>query len=221
MAGRFWIKTRRRFLAGVAVMLPVITTFVIIWLFINFIAGWSVDLLRLLPFLRFVPGPILLLLGLLIILFLIYIVGAIATSYIGRSLVRAAENIMSKPPVIKSIYSASRQVVDAVLTGKKPAFRSVVLVQFPYRGTWAIGFITSPEPWVIDGKEHLNIYVPTAPNPTSGWYMIVPKDEVRPVDLTVEEGLKMVISAGLVKEEGGFPRINGGDEDVWQEDKGD
>jgi len=219
MASRFWIRARRRFIAGVAVILPLITTLVIVWLFIKFIAGWSVDLLRLLPFMKLVPGPVLLLLGLIIIILLIYLTGAMATSYVGRKLVRASEDLMSKPPVIKSIYSASRQVVDAVLTGKKPAFRSVVLVQFPYRGSWAIGFVTNPDTWVINGKEHINIYVPTAPNPTSGWYIIVPKDEVRPVDLSVEEGLKMVISAGLVKDKEGFPRVSEGGADVPQENK--
>jgi uncharacterized membrane protein len=211
---RFWIRVRRRFIAGVAVILPVITTLVVVWLFIKFIAGWSVDLLRLLPFMKLVPGPVLLLLGLIIIVFLIYLAGAMATSYFGKKLIRASENLLSKPPVIKSIYSASRQVVDAVLTGKKPAFRSVVLVQFPYKGSWAIGFVTNPEPWVIDGKEHINIYVPTAPNPTSGWYMIVPREDVRPVDLSVEEGLKIVISAGLVKDKESFPRVSEGGGDV-------
>jgi len=211
---RFWIRVRRRFIAGVAVILPVITTLVVVWLFIKFIAGWSVDLLRLLPFMKLVPGPVLLLLGLIIIVFLIYLAGAMATSYFGKKLIRVSENLLSKPPVIKSIYSASRQVVDAVLTGKKPAFRSVVLVQFPYKGSWAIGFVTNPEPWVIDGKEHINIYVPTAPNPTSGWYMIVPREDVRPVDLSVEEGLKIVISAGLVKDKESFPRVSEGGGDV-------
>lgn len=214
MTSKFWNRARRRFVAGIAVILPVITTLVIVWLFIKFIAGWSVDLLRLLPFMKLVPGPILLLLGLFIIVILIYFTGAIATSYIGRKLVKASENIMSKPPVIKSIYSASRQVVDAVLTGKRPAFRSVVLVQFPYRGSWAIGFVTSPEPWFIDGKEHLNIYVPTTPNPTSGWYMLLPKEEVRELPLSVEEGLKLVISGGLVRGESGFPCVQNGGSDV-------
>ncbi|MGC8894996.1 MAG: DUF502 domain-containing protein [candidate division WOR-3 bacterium] len=215
MPSRFWIRARRRFIAGIAVILPVITTMVVVWLFIKFIAGWSVDLLRLLPFMRLVPGPILLLIGLFMIIILIYLTGAMATSYIGKKLVKASENIMSKPPVIKSIYSASRQVVDAVLTGKRPAFRSVVLVQFPYRGSWAIGFVTSPDPWLIDGKEHINIYVPTTPNPTSGWYMLLPREEVRELSLSVEEGLKLVISGGLVRNEEMFPSVRKGeDEDV-------
>ncbi len=218
MAGKFWAKTRRRFITGIAVILPVIATFVIVWLFINFIAGWSVELLRLVPFMKLVPGPILLLLGLVIILLIIYLTGTIATSYFGKSLVKATENIMSKPPVIKSVYSASRQVVDAIFAGKRPAFRNVVLVQFPYKGSWAIGFVTNPEMWVIEGKEHMNIYVPTAPNPTSGWYMLVPKDEVKEIDLSIEEGLKMVISAGLVKDKEGFPRIMEGGEGVRPED---
>lgn len=214
MPSRLWVRIRRRFIAGVAVILPVITTLVIVWLFIRFIAGWSVDLLRLLPFMKLVPGPLLLLIGLLIIIFFIYLTGAIATSYIGKKLVQASENIMSRPPVIKSIYSASRQVVDAILTGKRPAFRSVVLVQFPYRGSWAIGFVTSPEPWVIDNKEHINVYVPTTPNPTSGWYMLLPREEVRDLPFSVEEGLKLVISGGLVMGEAGFPRVGDGDENV-------
>ena len=214
MPSRLWIRTRRRFIAGVAVILPVITTLVVVWLFIRFIAGWSVDLLRLLPFMKLVPGPVLLLLGLLIIVILIYLTGAIATSYFGRKFVQASENIMSRPPVIKSIYSASRQVVDAVLTGKRPAFRSVVLVQFPYRGSWAIGFVTSPEPWVIDGKEHMNVYVPTTPNPTSGWYMLLPREEVRELPFSVEEGLKLVISGGLVRGEAGFPCVGDGGRNV-------
>jgi len=198
---------RRRFITGLAVSLPVVTTFVVIWLFVQFIAGWSVELLKLIPVLKRVPGPILLLVGLLILIVLVYLMGILAASYLGRRLLRWAEKLLTRPPVIKTIYNAIRQVVNSVLVDKRQSFRSVVLVQFPYRDSWALGFITNPEPWVIDGKEHANVYVPTMPNPTSGWYLIVPTDEVIPLEMTVEEGLKIVISGGLVKDRRGFPEV--------------
>ncbi len=200
-------RVKRHFITGLAVALPVIATFVIIWVFLKLVAGWSVELLKLLPFLRRLPGPVLLVIGLLLLVGLIYLVGLGTNTYFGRKLVRLTEEVMSRPPFIKSVYSASRQVVKAILEGKRPTFRRVVLVQFPYRGVWALGFVTNPEPWVIKGKPHLNIYVPTTPNPTSGWYMLVPEDEVLEVDIGVEEGLKLVISGGIVLEGNRFPEV--------------
>jgi len=199
---------KRHFITGLAVALPVIATFVIIWVFLKLVAGWSVELLKLLPFLRRLPGPVLLVIGLTLLVGLVYFVGLGTNTYLGRKLVRLTEEVMTKPPFIKSVYSASRQVVKAILEGKRPTLRRVVLVQFPYRGVWALGFVTNPEPWVIKGKPHLNVYVPTTPNPTSGWYMLVPEDEVLEVDIGVEEGLKLVISGGIVLEGNRFPEVS-------------
>jgi hypothetical protein len=127
--------------------------------------------------------------------------GALAANLIGQKVVRWAELALARIPVIKGIYSSVKQVSDTLLAPGGQAFRKPVLVRFPHGDSWTIAFLTGqPGPGVaehLDG-EHLSVYVPTTPNPTSGYFIIVPRRDAVELDMSVDEALKYVISMGVV-----------------------
>lgn len=192
---------RGYFLAGVLITAPISLTFYFAWAFVHWVDSQVTPLIperynpeTYLPFT--IPG-----LGLLVVLAVLTLVGALTAGILGRLWVRTSERILNRMPVIRGIYGAIKQIFETVLAKKTQAFSSVVLVEYPRRDIWTIAFITStPEgevPDVID-DEVINIYVPTTPNPTSGFLLFVPKRDVIFLSMTVEEGLKMVISGGIV-----------------------
>ena len=192
---------RGYFFAGVLITAPISLTFYFAWAFVHWVDSQVTPLIperynpeTYLPFT--IPG-----LGLLVVLAVLTLVGALTAGILGRLWVRTSERILNRMPVIRGIYGAIKQIFETVLAKKTQAFSSVVLVEYPRREIWTIAFITStPEgevPDVID-DEVINIYVPTTPNPTSGFLLFVPKRDVIFLSMTVEEGLKMVISGGIV-----------------------
>ena len=139
--------------------------------------------------------------GVLIIIVLLTMVGALAANFLGRVLLRSGERVLDRMPVIRSVYGALKQIFVAVIQQSDDSFSEVVLLEYPRRGIWAIGFVTSETKGEIQNQteDHiLNIFLPTTPNPTSGFLLFVPRREVVTLHMTVEEGIKMVISAGLV-----------------------
>lgn len=195
-----------RLVAGLVVVLPIMATVVITWFFVKLLAGWTVGLFKLFPFLERLPSFLLTLLGLALMILVVYLVGLATSSYVGRGFIELVERAVSRLPLASSVYRATRQVVDNVLVKERDNLKRVVLVQFPHRGSWALGFITTSKKWKINGREHLNVYVPTTPNPTSGWYLIVPEDEVVEIPIEVDRGLEIVMSGGIVWEEE-FPSV--------------
>jgi uncharacterized membrane protein len=132
---------------------------------------------------------------------LLLLTGVIAANFFGARLIHAWENVLGRIPVVKSIYSSVKQVSDTLLSDSGNAFRKALLVEFPHEGSWTIAFLTgTPASAVADhlSEEHLSVYVPTTPNPTSGYFIIVPKSRVHELDMTVDEALKYVISMGVV-----------------------
>lgn len=146
-----------------------------------------------------IPG-----LGILVGISVIVIVGVAAPSFVGKYFLTVTEKIVEKIPLAKVIYSAARQIFDAFSQTSPENFKRVVMVPFPMEGSYAIGFVTkeAPEGWV-PGQEDtkLAVFVPTSPNPTSGYLMFVRESSAIPLDVTVEEGLKLVISAALARPE--------------------
>ncbi len=139
---------------------------------------------------------------------LLFITGAIAANFFGARLIRVWESMLGRIPVVKSIYSSVKQVSDTLLSDSGNAFRKALLVQFPHQDAWTIAFQTgTPPPAVADhlAEEHVSVYVPTTPNPTSGYFVIVPRSQVREIDMTVDEALKYVISMGVVAPRGTAP----------------
>jgi uncharacterized membrane protein len=146
---------------------------------------------------RPIPG-----LGLLAILFLLLVTGWAANLLAGVAFVHAAERALSRLPVFRSIYNPAKQLGEALFSGRRTAFHQVVLVQWPHPGAWRIGFVTTPPPRALGervGAELVSVFVPSTPNPTSGFYHLFPADRVVPVDLTVEQGVQMIVSGGVVR----------------------
>ena len=192
---------RAYFLAGVLVTAPLGLTGLLSWWFIDFVDEKITPLIpdrynpeTYLPF--GIPG-----LGLLVLLIAVTLIGALTAGLIGRWLLQTGERVLNRMPVVRSIYSAIKQIFETVLAQQSNAFREAVLVEYPRRGIWAIGFITGTtmgEVQNLTEEETVNIFLPTTPNPTSGFLLFVPKSDVVPLGMSVEEAVKMVISGGIV-----------------------
>jgi uncharacterized membrane protein len=194
-------RLRAYFIAGILVTGPIALTLYIVWLFIAFFDGLVAKILpgpynpeTYLPF--NVPG-----LGLVTAVALLTLIGAATAGYFGRVFLRVSDRIMARMPVVRGIYSAVKQIFETVLAKQSDTFREVVLVQWPREGMWTVAFVTArPEGEVreIAGADSVAVYVPTTPNPTSGYLMLVPRRELVTLAMTVEEGIKLVISCGIV-----------------------
>jgi uncharacterized membrane protein len=194
-------RLRNYLLAGIIVTAPVSITLYISWQFIDFVDRQVTPLIpakynpeTYLPF--SLPG-----LGLLVMLVSLTVIGALAAGFVGRAFVRAGERILAQMPIVRSIYAALKQVFETVFAAKSRAFREVVLIEYPRKGIWAIGFATGTtrgEVQNIIEDEVVNVFLPTTPNPTSGFLLFLPRKDVTFLSMSVEEGVKMVISAGVV-----------------------
>jgi len=148
--------------------------------------------------------------GVIIFLFFTIIVGWAAKGLIGRSLIRFAETVVDRMPVVRSIYSGIKQISETVFAQTDRSFEKACLIQYPRRGIWAIGFISTTAKGEVSeraetGGRLLSIFVPTTPNPTSGFLLFFPEEDVIPLDMSVEDAAKLVISAGLVYPNGKDP----------------
>ena len=191
---------RRYFIAGLLVWVPLGIT---LWV-LAFLVNTLDRTLLVLPevarpdtVLGFhIPG-----LGVVLTLAIVLLTGAIAANFFGARLILMWEALLGRIPFVKSIYSSVKQVSDTLLSDSSNAFRKALLVEWPYPGCWTIAFLTgTPGALVtpyLDG-EHVGVYVPTTPNPTSGYFVMLPKSRVHELDITVDEALKYVISMGVV-----------------------
>jgi uncharacterized membrane protein len=199
-------RLRANFLAGLLVAAPISLTIYIVWAVVSFAdtqisalfpPSWG-------PISHYLPG-----FGLVVALLVLTLVGALTANIAGRILLAASEALLGRMPVIRSIYSAIKQVVHTVLAQKADAFREVVLLEYPRSGLWTLAFITgatSGEVRECFEEEMVNVFVPTTPNPTSGFLLFVPRRSVRVLSISVEDALKMVISTGILTPE----QANGG-----------
>lgn len=194
-------RLRAYFFAGVLVTAPAAVTFYVAWLVIDFVdrqvTPWLPPRYNPETYLPFsLPG-----FGLLILLFSLTAIGALTAGFLGNILVRTGERILARMPIIRSIYSATKQIFETVLRQQSTAFREVVILEYPRRGIWTIGFIATPAASEIRhliNSEMANVFVPTTPNPTSGFLLFVPRSDLIRLSMTVEEGIKMVVSGGIV-----------------------
>ena len=191
---------RRYLIAGLLVWVPLGIT---IWV-LHFLLTSLDQILLVLPeaaqpraiFGFDIPG-----LGVVVAFLILFVTGVIAANFLGQRLIRAWEAVLGRIPFVKSIYSSVKQVSDTLLSDKGNAFRKALLVEFPRPGSWTIAFQTgSPavgvEPYLPG--EHISVYVPTTPNPTGGYFLMLPRSQVRELDMTVDEALKYIISMGVV-----------------------
>jgi uncharacterized membrane protein len=197
----FFARLRTWLFAGLLVTAPIVITFYLIWWVIHFIDATVVPMipLRYQPetYLKFgVPG-----LGLVIVLLVLIVIGGLTTSLLGRYFLNLSDRILARMPVVRGIYGATKQVFETIFSSQGNAFRSVVLIEFPRPGLWALGFITATTSGEIASHAAaplVNVFVPTTPNPTSGYLVFVPKSEVIELQMSVEEGVKMIVSGGIV-----------------------
>ena len=194
-------RLRNYFLAGVLVVAPIGITLYIARLILDFVDSRVTPLIpprynpeTYLPF--DIPG-----LGVIVVLVVITAIGAITAGFVGRLFVRISERIVTRTPVIRGIYGAVKQLVESVFSQKAGAFRQVVLVEWPREGVWTIGFLTNETAIEIQRRlprEVVSVMVPTTPNPTSGYLVFVPRESVVPLEMSVEDAMKMVLSSGIV-----------------------
>ncbi len=191
---------RRYLVAGLLVWLPLGATFFVIQLLV----GWMDQSLLLLPE-RFRPENLLGFhipgLGVVLSLLILLLTGVIAANFFGHKLVELWEHLLSRIPLVRSVYSAVKQMVETMFADNGNSFRKVVLVEFPRRGIWTLAFLTNDEQGVIQqatGREVISVYVPTTPNPTGGYFVLIPVEDVREIDLSVDEGLRLLLSMGAV-----------------------
>ncbi len=188
---------KARMISGLLVLLPLaITLFVLKWGFAA-LTAFVLPVLKELPMLEELPGGVLVFIATILALLMIYLVGMFTTHFIGRRFINMGERLMLKLPIVKSVYSASKQVMDTFSNSTKASFTATVLVEFPHPGSMAVGFITgtilNPE-----GKTLYRVFVATTPNPTSGFLIILPEERVTFTDISVEDGIKMIVSGGML-----------------------
>ena len=184
-------KLRGHFLAGLLVVVPLsATAWILVWIF-NTIDNILQPVIQ--PMLgRSIPGV-----GFGITILLIYLIGAIASNVVGKSLIRWGEFLLAKVPLVRPVYNGIKQILESFSTPGKTGFMEAVLIEFPRKDIWTIGFITNEIP-TQSGEAQLNIFIPTAPNPMSGFLQIVKEPEVIRTNIPVDKALRMIISAGKV-----------------------
>jgi uncharacterized membrane protein len=143
-----------------------------------------------------IPG-----LGLIFVVILVFAVGLLARNIVGRKIVHLGENIVERIPLVRILYAGLKQLLETIFLQKTDAFKRVALVEYPRRGTYVIGFITGESKGEVQDKTDknmINVFIPTTPNPTSGFYMLVPDDELVVLNMNVEDAFKLIISGGIV-----------------------
>jgi len=199
MHRRLGSRLRSYFLAGVLVTAPLGITVYLGVIFIRFIDSSVIPLIPEHYLTYRIPG-----LGLIILALVLTVIGALTTGLFGRWIVRTGERILNRMPVVRSVYGAIKQIFETVLAQKSNAFREAVLVEFPRREAWTVGFITAQTQGEVARKladrnpSLVTVYVPTTPNVTGGYMIFVPRAEVIPLNMSVEDAWKLIISVGIV-----------------------
>ena len=202
---------RNSFLTGLVVIAPVALTIWLIWSVIGWIDGFV------LPFIPNLYHPDNILntffgqdvainirgLGVVVFLLFTTFVGWIAKGFLGRSLIRIGENLVRRMPVVRSIYSGVKQIAETVFAQSDRSFEKACLIEYPRKGIWAVGFVSTEAKGEVKYKaksnsDLLSVFVPTTPNPTSGFMLFFPRNDVIELEMSIEDAAKLVISAGLV-----------------------
>ena len=197
----FWGRVRTYFLAGVLVTAPISITIYVTWAFLNFLDNKITPLIpaadnpnTYLPF--SMPG-----LGLIIAVVFFITVGFLARNYFGRLFVRMYEYVLERVPVINTLYGAIKQIFETVMASQSDAFKEVVMFEYPRKGIWVMGFVTGRtkgEVQSLTKNETVNVFLPTTPNPTSGFLLFIPRKDLTYMKMSVEEGIKMIVSGGII-----------------------
>ena len=191
---------KKYFITGLLVLVPL---FITVWVLSSLIGMMDQSLLLLPESWRpkaqlglEIPG-----MGAILTLLIIFVTGVVATNFFGQQLILVWESLLARVPVVKSIYASVKQVSDTLFSDSGNAFRQAVLVQFPREGAWTIAFITGTPGGDVANHlagDYVSVYVPTTPNPTGGYFLMMPRADIKPLDMTVDAALKYIISMGVV-----------------------
>jgi uncharacterized membrane protein len=188
---------KKKFLAGLAVMVPLFVTVYVIYFVVSAIEGIVAPVIKDLT-LRgvghslYIPGA-----GFILFVVLTYVAGVVATNYMGKKLLSSGEKVLRRIPFVKGIYSSVKDMTDAFSSEKIGSFKEVVLLEFPLKGGYALGFITRR--FTFREKALCSVFVPTTPNPTSGYVILVEESELIFLDMAVDDALKYVVSLGTAR----------------------
>ncbi|MBO8130314.1 MAG: DUF502 domain-containing protein [Candidatus Marinimicrobia bacterium] len=184
------VQIRNKILTGVLALIPIAVTIYLIRLFVEFFDNIVSPIID--PYIGFhIPG-----LGIVVFFIILYILGLFVSNLLGKKLLLLIEKWLNYIPIAGTIYRTAKQIVYAFSVQGK-GFEKVVFIEYPRSGIWTIAFVTG-ESVGKDGAEFYNLFVPTTPNPTSGWALFIPKEDVIPSEMTIEQGLKALISGGAV-----------------------
>ena len=203
---------RRTFLAGLLILLPLFITYILISFLFNIFTGVGAPLVA--GFLRIIGAnslayPLIPFINLLLSLAVIFFLGLVGTNILGRQMLTRFESLLLRLPLVKTIYSSAKQVVET-FQGPGRSFQRVVLIQYPRQGVWSIGLVATERADTLNlvpGNRVLTVFVPTTPNPTSGYLVIVSPQDVIDVDFTVEEAFKFIVSGGIIGKDLASPAV--------------
>ena len=185
-----WQSIKRRIFAGLLAIVPIAVTFWILKLLFTFFDGFAAPILKRIGI--EIPG-----LGIILTLVIVFVLGLLVTNVLGKSLFNWGERILAKLPIVNTIYKTIKQITSAFSGSTLKSFQQVIFIQYPRIGLWTMCFVTN-ESQNETGEEFYPVFVPTTPNPTSGVFIIVPKKDVVHPNISVEDGLKAIISGGIL-----------------------
>ena len=194
-------RLRNYFLAGVLVTAPISITVFAAWTILDYVDDFITDLIpaaynpmTYLPVA--VPG-----LGIALLITAVTLIGFLTANFLGRVLIGWGERLVERMPIVRSIYGALKQIFETVLSDQTKSFQEVVLLEYPRREMWTLGFVIGETHGEIQDKtddDMLNVYIPTTPNPTSGYLVFMPRKDLKTLNMSVEDALKLIISGGIV-----------------------
>ncbi len=185
-----WQSIKRRIFAGLLAIVPIAVTFWILKLLFTFFDGFAAPILKRIGI--EIPG-----LGIILTLVIVFVLGVLVTNVLGKTLFNWGERILAKLPIVNTIYKTIKQITSALSGSTVKSFQQVIFMQYPRIGLWTMCFVTN-ESRNETGEEFYHVFVPTTPNPTSGVFIVVPKKDVVHPNISVEDGLKAIISGGIL-----------------------
>ncbi len=197
-------KIKKIFIAGILALLPIVVTVYLLYFLYNLVVSKASPIVKKIAHqYNYDFSEYIFQIGtFILILLIIFIIGIFTRMYLGKLFIKMLDNIMTHIPIARSIYNATKQVIDSFGNTSGSSFSKVVFVEFPRRDMWMIAFLVRDSLPVMQEastkEESVNVFIPTAPNPTSGFIAVVPKKDIREIDITVEEGIKFVLSIGII-----------------------
>ncbi len=186
---------KKIFLTGVVALLPITISLYIIYQLFQFVDGISATFIA--TFFDFyIPG-----LGFLLTIVVVFIFGFFTHKIAGNALKNFLHNILLKVPIVSKVYGPIKQLTDSFVGDQSESFKEVVMIEYPRKDIYSLAFVTSRKkgaPQQAAGRDLINVFIPTTPNPTSGFYLLIPEEELHHMNITVEQGLRMIISAGMM-----------------------